>query len=82
MSSANVDYVSDAHVWNERYNILLLVHTELAVNLGIISKSKLLFIELLSPLDEVIEFRRTYRTKNKKCCSGIETALPSNERQP
>ena len=32
---ANVGYVFDAHVWNERYNSLLLVHTVLAANLRI-----------------------------------------------
>lgn len=34
-SPANVGYVFDAHVWNEWYNILLLAHTVLAVNLRI-----------------------------------------------
>ena len=46
-SSANVGYVFDAHVWNERYNILLLVHTVLAVNLGIISNAILLVIGIV-----------------------------------
>ena len=45
-SPANVGYVFDAHVWNERYNILLLVHTVLAVNLRIISNLILLIMRI------------------------------------
>jgi hypothetical protein len=48
MSSGSVGYVFDAHVWNEQYNILLLVHTVPAVNLRTISNSILLFMGIVT----------------------------------
>lgn len=54
-SSANVGYVSDARVWNERYNILLQVHKVLAVNLKIISNLTSLIIKEI-----VITFGRSH----------------------